>query len=224
MESVSSILGSDVGNAQQAKTGLGTDFETFLTLLTTQLQMQDPLDPLDSGEFTDQLVAFTNVEQQIQQNENLENISVLTAMNGMNATVSYIGKDAIVEQAQATLSGGQANWIYALDGTSMETTLTIKDELGKTVYEQAGESEIGSHGFTWDGIGTDGTQQGAGAYSLTIKTDDGQNGSVPTQVFMRAKVTAVDFAGGDSFLDVGGFSVPLNNIVSVREAKVPPVA
>lgn len=221
MPSVSSIMGSNLGEAQKAKTGLGADFETFLTLLTTQLQVQDPLDPLDSGEFTNQLVQFTNVEQQIQQNENLENLSVLTAMNGLNATVGFIGKDAIVEQSQATLSGGQANWIYALDGKSQETTLTIKDELGKTVYEQAGELGVGSHGFIWDGIGSDGTQQADGAYSLTVKTDDGQEGSVPTQVFMRAKVTAVDFAGGDSFLDVGGFSVPLGSVVSVREPKVP---
>jgi flagellar basal-body rod modification protein FlgD len=223
MQSVSSILGPQVGDAQKAKTGLGNDFETFLTLLTTQLQYQDPLEPMDSGEFTSQLVQFTNVEQQIQQNENLENIAVLTAMNGLNASVGFIGKDAIVEQAQATLSGGQAHWIYALEGQSEETTLTIKDELGKTVYEQAGELNVGSHGFIWDGIGNDGTQQADGAYSLTIKTQDGADGSVPVQVFMRAKVTAVDFAGGDSFLDVGGFSVPLGNIVSVREPKVPTV-
>ncbi|MCK5041875.1 MAG: hypothetical protein KAR62_06250, partial [Sphingomonadales bacterium] len=160
---------------------------------------------------------FTSVEQEIKSNENLENIAVLTTMNGLNASVGFIGKDAIVEQAQATLSGGAATWVYALDGKSQETTLTIKDELGKTVYEQAGELGAGSHGFSWDGIGSDGTQQADGAYSLTITTDNGQDGSVPTQVFMRGNVTAVDFAGGESFLDVGGFSVPLGNVVSVRE-------
>ncbi len=218
MPSVDSITAAAVqSDSQKAKNTLGGDFNTFLSLLTTQLQYQDPLDPLDSNEFTNQLVQFTSVEQEIKSNENLENIAVLTTMNGLNASVGFIGKDAIVEQAQATLSGGAATWVYALDGKSQETTLTIKDELGKTVYEQAGELGAGSHGFSWDGIGSDGTQQADGAYSLTITTDNGQDGSVPTQVFMRGNVTAVDFAGGESFLDVGGFSVPLGNVVSVRE-------
>ena len=216
MESVSNILASGAGAAASAKSGLGADFETFLTLLTTQLQVQDPLDPMDSGEFTNQLIQFTNVEQAIQSNQNLENIAALTAMNGLNASVSFIGKDAIVEQSGASLEGGTANWIYALEGKAVSNNLVIKDDSGKIVYEQEGATDVGTHGFTWDGIDNNGTQLPDGIYTLGVNTKNLQDLPVPTQVFMRAVVKAVDFAGGDSFLDVGGFSVPMSNVVSVR--------
>ncbi|MCK5042335.1 MAG: hypothetical protein KAR62_08565, partial [Sphingomonadales bacterium] len=79
MPSVDSITAAAVqSDSQKAKNTLGGDFNTFLSLLTTQLQYQDPLDPLDSNEFTNQLVQFTSVEQEIKSNENLENIAVLT--------------------------------------------------------------------------------------------------------------------------------------------------
>lgn len=216
MQSVSDILSGGVGQASNASAKLGGDFETFLTLLTTQLQMQDPLDPLDSNEFTNQLVQFTNVEQSIQSNQNLENIAALTAMNGLNASVGFIGKDAIVEQNGTSLENGVANWIYSLEGKSLETTISVTDDAGKIVYEQPGATEAGSHGFAWDGIDNNGNQLPDGIYRLNVKTLNDQDLPVPTQVFMRAIVKAVDFAGGDSFLDVGGFSVPMSNVVSVR--------
>ncbi len=108
---VGNILGSTVGTADRTASRLADDFDNFLTLLTAQLQAQDPLDPMDSSEFTQQLVQFTAVEQQIQSNKNLENIAALVAFNGMTSAVSFLGKDVTVNQDVANLQGGNAVWV-----------------------------------------------------------------------------------------------------------------
>lgn len=223
MESIGSILAGQNGQAEKSKTSLGADFDTFLTLLTTQLQMQDPLDPLDSNEFTSQLVQFTNVEQQIQQNKNLENIATLSAINALNASVGFIGKDAVVEQPLSTLSNGSVNWLYALDGKSQDTMLVVKNSAGAKVFETAGSLDTGTHSFTWDGIDANGNQMPDGIYTLNVETKNAQDVAVPTHVYMKDKVNAVDFQGGDSLLDIGGFSVPMGLVVSLREPQAPPV-
>ncbi|HZZ11369.1 MAG TPA: flagellar hook capping FlgD N-terminal domain-containing protein, partial [Paraburkholderia sp.] len=70
---------------------LAGNFDTFLTLLTTQLQNQDPLSPMDSTQFTQQLVAFSGVEQQINTNNNLQSLIALNQSQQAASAVSYIG-------------------------------------------------------------------------------------------------------------------------------------
>ena len=71
---------------------MSSNFDTFLTLLTTQLQNQDPLSPMDSNQFTQQLVQFSQVEQQINSNKNLESLISLTKNQTSVDAVSYLGK------------------------------------------------------------------------------------------------------------------------------------
>ncbi len=93
---------------------LSENFDAFLTLLTSQLQNQDPLDPMDSSEFTNQLVQFSAVEQQIQANQNLETlIQLQNAQSAANA-VGYIGKDVEVPSSQIMLQDGEAKFAYTL--------------------------------------------------------------------------------------------------------------
>ena len=78
-----------------AKTSLSGNFDMFLRLLTTQLQNQDPLEPLDSTKFTEQLVSYSQVEQQINTNANLEALLALTKAGAGSIAVSYLGKTAV---------------------------------------------------------------------------------------------------------------------------------
>ena len=154
MVDISSITGTV--QSGQAKTNassqtLSADMNTFLTLLTTQLKYQDPLDPMDTAEFTNQLVQYSSVEQAIQTNTKLDNLLSLTISNLGAQAVSYIGKTAQVLGDVMPLEGGKAKAAYTLSKDVSSVTITVKDMNGKVVYSETGETTSGTHEFTWDG-------------------------------------------------------------------------
>src|SRR3546814_15982085 len=101
--------------ASSAATSLAGDFNTFLTLLTTQLKNQDPTSPMDSNEFTQQLVQFSQVEQQIDMNKNLETMISLLQSQQSSSNLKYVGKVVDVDSADATLpQGNTTKWSYEL--------------------------------------------------------------------------------------------------------------
>src|SRR5690349_4573825 len=122
---------------------LTNNFSTFLTLLTTQLKNQDPTSPMDSNQFTQQLVQFSQVEQQINTNSNLSTlISQGQTQIGAYAT-SYLGKGVSITNGNASLSGGKATWNYSLDAAATANKLTVTDANGKIVYTADGEKAAG---------------------------------------------------------------------------------
>src|SRR5580704_13923918 len=128
-----------------AMSQLSGNFSTFLTLLTTQLKNQDPTSPMDSSTFTQQLVEYSQVEQQIDTNTNLKTlISQGTSAAGTIAA-TYLGKQVSVTNGNASLTDSQATWTYNLGTTASATTLTVTDSTGKAVYTQAGETGSGNH-------------------------------------------------------------------------------
>src|ERR1700756_4166435 len=91
---------------------LSGNFSTFLTLLTTQLKNQDPTSPMDSNQFTQQLVEYSQVEQQINTNTNLTTLISQGTTNAAAMTSSYLGKNVSITNGNASLSSGKANWTY----------------------------------------------------------------------------------------------------------------
>ncbi len=89
------------GGQSQAAQQLAGNFDTFLKLLTTQLQNQDPMSPMDSNEFTQQLVAFSSVEQQINTNDNLQSLIALSLSQQASAAVNYIGHSVVMTNGAA---------------------------------------------------------------------------------------------------------------------------
>ena len=197
------------------KTSLASNFSTFLQLLTTQLKNQNPLDPLDTNQFTQQLVQFTSVEQQLKTNEFLE--AMMTASQGASnaEAVSYVGKVVTASGNKAELVNGQAQWHFAVE-QSADIIATVRDMDGNVVYTKAGSVEQGESVFTWDGVGTDGRKRPDGSYSITIeaRNEDGQLIDVATE--MTGEVTGVDFSGSEPVLIVGTARVNLSAVMSVR--------
>ena len=112
---------ASASSATNATSQLSSNFDTFLQLLTTQLQHQDPLDPMDTSQFTQQLVEYSQVEQQIDSNTNLQTlISQGTSQSAAYAT-SYLGKTVTVSGGEGSLTNGQAQWTYNL-GTAATPT------------------------------------------------------------------------------------------------------
>ena len=131
--------------ATAAGNQLAKDFDTFLSLLTTQLQNQDPLDPMDSSEFTNQLVAFAGVEQQIQTNKNLEQLqSQLTAARNA-AAVEYIGREVDIRSDSGVHDGSGLTFRYDLSRAASQVRLQVIDEFGRTVFSSGRERISRAH-------------------------------------------------------------------------------
>ena len=156
---------ADTSNSMKQLSG---NFSTFLTLLTTQLKNQDPTSPMDSNAFTQQLVMYSQVEQQIATNTNLKTlIGQGTTQIGSYAT-AYLGKAVSITNGNAALNNGAASWTYSLGTSAAATALTVTNASGRIVYTGAGETASGNHQFNWNGKDNSGNPLPDGTYTLAV--------------------------------------------------------
>ncbi|MDD4556687.1 MAG: flagellar hook capping FlgD N-terminal domain-containing protein [Alphaproteobacteria bacterium] len=220
MVDLSAITGytTNTTTTDTATSTLSADMNTFLKLLTTQLQYQDPLDPMDTAEFTNQLVQYSAVEQQIQTNSKLDNLVTLNISNLAAQAVSYIDKVVQVLGDVMPLENGVAKATYTLDKNVTSSVITVKDMNGNIVYSEAGNKDAGTYDFEWDGKDSDGNQLEDGAYQIAVTTNvaSGETAAnVVTTIF--GKVTGI--ASDESTIYVGlGDSVTsqLGDILTIR--------
>jgi len=204
------------------RTRLAENFDTFLTLLTTQLKNQDPLSPMDSTQFTQQLVQMTGVEQQLLTNDLLTKL-VSNTGSGVSTAVSLIGKDVRAETDVATLKGGKAEWTYKLDRDASDVKMEILDEKGRVVRTMtpSENNKAGEHKLTWDGKATGGADVADGTYTLKITAKDSQGSAVTSSIYMDGKVTGVEQQDGSTFLTINGALVSWDKLVSIRQPEEP---
>lgn len=212
---------TQASKADAAKTKLAGDLDSFLLLLTTQLQHQDPLSPLEPTEFTNQLVNFASVEQQLDTNKNLENLLKLQASNFVSSIVGFIGTQVQAEGNVVPLQNGQAQFRYTLSDNARFTTLSITNQNGQIVHTAQLEATAGVHDYVWDGKDQNGIQQPDGPYQVSVSAAPvADDKPVDTKVIFKGRVTGVDMQNG-TFLDVGGVPAALENVLTVNEY-VPP--
>lgn len=188
------------------------DYTNFLTLLTTQLQHQDPTSPMDSSEFTSQLVQFTSVEQQIQTNQNLENLTSLMSATMNAGATSYLGQDAVISGGTGYLENSEMEWNYQMPTGVANAGLAILNEKGEQVMAVPLENTHGAHDYTWDGKDSEGNTVPEGYYQLRVLAfdQDGNDMSVPTQV--KQRITAVEMSGFEPTFTAGGMQVSKSDI------------
>jgi len=207
-----SAAGSD------AMSQLSGNFNTFLTLLTSQLKNQDPTSPMDSSTFTQQLVMYSQVEQQISTNTNLKTlIGQGNTQIGSYAT-SYLGKAVSITNGNAALTNGSASWSYNLDAAASSTALTVNDANGRVVYSGAGETTSGNHQFAWNGKDNNGNQLPDGTYTLKVIAKASDGSGVTSQVASAGVVSEIDMTSGTPQLLIGGMTVGLSDIAHVANA------
>ncbi len=196
---------------------LAETFDTFLTLLTTQLQYQDPLDPMDTNEFTSQLVEFTNVEQAISTNQKLD--SLIALQNGMqlNDAVGYIGKTVGADGIILMLQDGSSTVTYDLGGNASETNILIIDENGETVRTIEGDNEVGHHEVVWDGLDDDGEPLEDGLYGFLVTSIDSDSNPVPLVQGTEGQVTGVKMINGEVVLEVGELEVAMSDVLTIEQ-------
>jgi flagellar basal-body rod modification protein FlgD len=192
-------------------TEIASNFTTFLQLLTTQLQNQDPLSPMDTNQFTQQLVEFAGVEQQMKTNDTLSTLVSLQQSAQTTQALSLVGADVVVNGTTAQLANGQASW--SLTSTQPATaTVTITAPSGQTVYSATGAVNSGSQTFTWNGVGNDGTTWPAGNYTLTATAVSASGQSTPITTQVEGTVSSVDLTQTPPVLSIGGQTYTINQI------------
>lgn len=211
----SSSSTSSTSSTSSSSSSLSASYEMFLQLLTTQLQTQNPLDPMDSTEFTQQLATYAQLEQQISTNDKLDSVLSQFDTISLSTGVGYIGRT--VEADADTLTMGEdgtldASWQYELDGEAKSVKLTVVDSDGNTVWSGTGETSDGSHEFTWDGKDSDGNAVEAGDYTLKITATDADGDKVDTSISIKGEVTAVDSSDGSAILELGDTLVDLSSV------------
>jgi len=219
LDSTSATTASLGQQAATSQSNLNEDLNKFLTLLVTQLQNQDPLEPLDTHEFTAQLVDFANVEQQIQQNSHLESLIAAQSTGQAAASVAYLGTQVEAQSDQLPLQDGVASASYTLSEPAAKTQILVTDAAGNVLFSEPGPTTTGRHTFLWNGADTNGTVLADGAYKLQIAAEnrDGDLIDVPTAI--QGKVDSVSFADGAFTLHLGEVGVALDQIATVHAAK-----
>mgnify|MGYP003685554371 FL=1 len=204
---------------------LAQNFDTFLTLLTTQLKNQDPTSPMESDKFTDQLSQFAQVEQGIQSNKNLEDLIAMQSQQRQLSALSYVGAEIeAVGDTNWLEEGGELKYKYNVSPEVPRLQLQIQDQEGKTIYSEELTDVSGLQSFTWDGKNNSGVEQGEGAYTLvvkpmaengdTFKTDKGKPASVAIGII--GSVDSVDIDDSDIYLRIGDVSVPFSTLTNVK--------
>jgi flagellar basal-body rod modification protein FlgD len=188
------------------------NFQTFLQLLTTQLQNQNPLDPLDTNQFTQQLVEFAGVEQQLNANQSLQTLISLQQTAQSTQALQFVGKTAVVKGNTNSLTNSSATWDLNIPSNS-NVTLSIANSVGQTVYSGTFSANAGNNQpFTWNGQGSDGTQWPDGQYTLTATAADSSGNSVGVTTQVQGVVSSVDLTQSPPLLTIAGQTYTVNQI------------
>ncbi|MCB9994587.1 MAG: flagellar hook assembly protein FlgD [Hyphomicrobiaceae bacterium] len=193
---------------------IAENFDTFLSLLTTQLKNQNPLDPLDTNQFTQQMVQFTSVEQQLKTNDYLKALTLSTATRTSAEAVSFIGKKVSASGSTSELIGGSATWSFDAARDAPNSVITINDANGNTVFTDTTNISMGQGNYTWDGRDSSGHQVPDGTYSITIDARD-DHGYIPVSTQMSGTVTGVDLSGDEPYLVIGQSKIPVSSVTTV---------
>ncbi|MFS0850834.1 flagellar hook assembly protein FlgD [Novosphingobium panipatense] len=214
MTTVTDTATKGISATAGATSGLLADYNLFLKLLTTQMTNQDPLDPMDTSEYTAQLVQYSQVEQSIQQTGKLDDIMSQLLSQQMAQASSYIGREARFDSPVSGLGDAPARWTYYVDGSPSTITATVKDSLGATVATVALDPDAQGT-FEWDGTKSDGSKAEPGAYTLSISTVNASGSSLTTTINSVGRVDDVVTDGSSIMLGVNGIRFSATGLVAL---------
>ncbi|PYE84564.1 flagellar hook capping FlgD N-terminal domain-containing protein [Pseudoroseicyclus aestuarii] len=193
---------------------LSSDFETFLKMLTTQMQNQDPLQPMESAEFSVQLATFSGVEQQVQTNDLLRQMTSAIGAGGLAEMAALVGRE-VRAAVPAQFDGSPVALTFTPRAEAERTELVVRDSTGAEVQRRLlprGESTV-----TWTGTGADGTAMPRGLYSFEVVSQAGET-VIDTQVpRLYARVDEVQSTpAGTVLILAGGTAVSQEEVDALR--------
>lgn len=191
---------------------IAQNFDQFLMLLTTQLKNQSPLDPLDTNQFTQQLVQFASVEQQIKTNETLNSLLTSSRAASVSTAASFVGMTVTADGAATNLSGGSAKWTLNAARAVPQAVVEIRDATGNVVATRSVPLSAGAQTFSWDGLTSTGAKAPDGTYMIAVSGKDTSGTGVTIKTEVSGTVTSVDMSGADPVLLLGETRVPMANV------------
>lgn len=206
---------STTSKSSAATTGLMGNYELFLSLLTTQVQHQDPLEPLDSSEYTNQLVQYSAVEQSIQTNAYLEDMLASFESSRASAYVSYLGEEVTASGATTMLRDGEASWQYSIKEQATGR-VEVRNDLGALVYAEELTLEKGSGSWSWNGFTSGGGTAEDGAYTASFEMYDAAGNTERVTTEITGIVDEVNMDETSASLKIGTVEVPVTSVTSVR--------
>ncbi len=201
-------------NASSAK--LTQDYDSFLKLLTTQLQNQDPLSPMESTEFTNQLVQFSQVEQAISQNSKLDKLVGLQNNNQTQASLGFIGLDVEATGSAFTYESKPVKMSYTLPEASTSTRIQIKNEKGVTIRTIDGARTTSRQELTWDGKKADGSVAEPGTYSMTVIAPKADSKLITAKTTVFGRVSGIEAGNGVTTLMMGTVPVKMEDVITAQ--------
>jgi len=215
---VSSTSSSSSTSTSNTGPSIADNFQTFLNLLTTQLQNQDPLSPLDTNQFTQQLVMFAQVEQQLKSNDQLSTLVSLQQTAQATQALNFVGATAAVDGSTAAMTKSSVAWTLNSPKPTTATITITSATTGQTAFSTTQTLNTGAQTFAWDGKGNDGTQFPDGNYKISVTATDasGQTAAVSTEI--QGVVDSVDLTQTPPTLSIGGQSFTVNQIKQIIRA------
>ncbi len=199
-----------------SSSALSSDFETFLLMLTTQMQNQDPLNPVDSEDFAVQLATFSGVEQQVRTNQLLENLAGGFGETSLAQLASWVGMEARISEPVA-FNGTPVDLAISPSAGSDAAELIVRNAFGTEVAREA--VPLGEGTIAWAGIGQNGAPLESGNYSLELSSIRQGEVTNVSPVSHYARITeARQGASGIELVFAGGGVVPSGSVTALREA------
>jgi len=217
--SISSISQTtNPARSQLDQNSLNSDFNFFLKLMTTQLQNQDPTDPMDTNALTDQITQFTQVEQQVKTNSHLEKLLAAQNQSQLSTAVSFIGSEVETSGNTGEKVAGRAVFSYMLEEGAVDTDIIITDEAGRAVFKGKGTNLEGRNLVVWDGSNSfNNTIEPDGVYTIRVASKDSKGETVKSDARAVGIVTAVETAAdGTVLLSIDNRTVPFTDVLAVR--------
>ncbi len=195
----------------------GEDLNTFLDILTTQLQNQDPTEPMDAQEFTKQLVQFAGIEKQIQTNQKMDDLIAINEQSQVSYALGFLGKNVEFASSYLNVEDSHGEFLFDLEENADRVKIEIYTGDGTVVYNEELENlSAGGHGATWDGLGNNNVQQDDGVYSLRVTAYNEDNDSIATEIRSIGRVDQVVPGEEGTFLTIGPLQIDPTRVISVR--------
>jgi flagellar basal-body rod modification protein FlgD len=195
------------GSTAGSGTRLSADLNTFLRLLTTQLRNQDPTQPMDANQLTNQLVQFSTVEQQMNTNQTLQSLLSLQQAGQLGQAAALVGRRVAVETDRLPLQAGRAELNLPAAGAARSARIEIRDTTGNLVRSQDVPLGTAAGAWRWDGKDQRGQSRADGSYRVTVTGRGSDGASVPIGFTVTGEVTGATRDHGTVMLRMGALSV-----------------
>ncbi|ABC23333.1 flagellar hook assembly protein FlgD [Rhodospirillum rubrum] len=211
--------GKATSTSAESLSKLDENYKLFLTVLTTQLKNQNPLNPTDPNEMTQQLISYSQVEQQILGNQYLENLVLSTNNQTAETALAFVGKEVVYTSDNREFSGEKIDWKMTVPESAKSVSFVVTNAKGDVIYSKTETPESGAYTFTWDGATTAGSKAVDGSYTLTAKATLADDKTKTIDLQSTSTVAEVDWSSGAAQLKLAnGSLISLSNIVTARVA------